>query len=108
MAINVWEVKEGTRFVLPTEKKAFSITTTPVGSNPSSTSVTVYDELDDSDVTTTVYPTNSPGETGDLIELSLFRGDKATAGHKYRVHITFDDDAGNTWTRVIKVAVPEL
>ncbi|GAG53720.1 unnamed protein product [marine sediment metagenome] len=106
---NIWEVKEGTRYVLPTEKKAFSITTTPVGSSPSDISVLVYDELDDSDVTSTVYPTNDPGADGtDVIELSLFRGDKATEGHKYRVHVTFDVDSGDTWTRVFKVTVPEL
>ena len=105
---NIWEVKEGVRYVLPTEKKAFKITTTPVGSSPTSQTVVAYDELDDSDVTTTVYPTNSPTVSSDDITLSLFRGDKATAGHKYRVEVTFTDSDSNVWTRVIKVEVPDL
>ena len=104
----IWEVKEGVRYVLPTEKKAFSITTTPVGSTPTSISVLAYDELDDEDVTSTVYPTNSPTADGDVITLSLFRGDEATEGHKYRVHVTFTDSDSNIWTRIFKVAVPEL
>ena len=105
---NIWEVKEGVRYVLATEKKAFSITTTPVGSSPTSQSVKAYDESVDADVTDTVYPTNSPTVSGDVITLSLFRGDKATAGHKYRVEVYFTDSNSNEWTRVLKVTVPEL
>ena len=105
---NIWEVKEGVRYVLPTEKKAFSITTTPVGSTPTSISVKAYDESVDEDVTSTVYPTNSPSATDDVIRLSLFRGDKASAGHKYRIEITFTDSSSNVWTRVLKVVVPQL
>lgn len=105
---NIWEVKEGVRYVLPTEKKAFSITTTPVGSTPTNISVKAYDESVDEDVTTTVYPTNSPTADGDVIMLSLFRGDLATEGHKYRIHITFTDSSSNVWTRVLKVVVPQL
>ena len=105
---NIWEVKEGVSYVLATEKKAFSVTTTPVGSTPTSIAVVVYDESVDADVTTTVYPTNSPTASGDVITLSLFRGDKATAGHKYRIEITFTDSGGNTWTRIKKVVVPQL
>ena len=104
----IWEVKEGTRYVLPTEKKAFSITTTPVGSSPTSVAVVAYDESVDVDVTSTVYPTNTTSVSGDVITLSLFRGDEATAGHKYRVEVTFTDSDSNIWTRVFKVAVPKL
>ena len=105
---NIWEVKEGVRYVLPTEKKAFKITTTPVGSSPTSQSVKAYDESVDVDVTSTVYPTNSPTVSGNDITLSLFRGDLATEGHKYRVEVTFTDSDSNVWTRVLKVTVPEL
>ena len=105
---NIWEVKEGVRYVLATEKKAFSITTTPVGSSPTNQTVKAYDESVDADVTSTVYPTNSPQVSGDVITLSLFRGDLATAGHKYRVEVTFEDNDNNVWTRILKVTVPDL
>jgi len=76
------------------EKHAHQITTTPWASNPSSPSVIVIDETLGIDVTTTVYPTNSPSANGDVISLSLLQA--LTVGHRYRVEVQFTTGS-NIW-----------
>ncbi len=69
------------------ERIAYSITTSNWVSSPTSPSVKAYDEQDGSDVTSTVYPTNSPSVSGDVISLSLLRA--LTLGHTYRIEVQF-------------------
>jgi hypothetical protein len=69
------------------EEIPYTVTTTNWGSSPSSTAVVAYDEVDKDDVTSTVFPTNSPTESGDVITLSLLKA--LTAGHTYRVEVLF-------------------
>lgn len=69
---------------------AYTLTTTPWGSSPSSVTVTVYDVTPGAtltDVTSTVMPTNSPSVSGDVITLSALK--LLTADHKYRVEVKF-------------------
>lgn len=84
---DILEVAEGIRFQDSDERRVYTITTTNVISDPTSPSVTVYDESTNTDVTSTVMPTNSPSASGDVITLSLLRG--LTAGHSYRVEVEF-------------------
>lgn len=95
------EVVEGIQEQTSDEKVAYSITTTPWGSTPSSISVVAYDENTNTNVTTTVYPTNSPSAVGDVITLSLLRA--LTKGHSYRIEILFTDSTSNTWEAIFCV-----
>ena len=84
----ILEVAEGTQTQSPDERLAYQITTTNWVSSPTTTTVVAYDEtLGGSDVTTTVFPTNSPSEAGDVISLSLLRD--MTKGHTYRIEVKF-------------------
>ena len=69
---------------------AYTLTTTPWGSSPSSVSVAVKDVTAGAaatDVTNTVMPTNSPTVSGDVITLSPLK--LLTDSHKYRVEVKF-------------------
>ncbi len=84
----VIEVAEGTRYQTSDEVRAYTITTTNLVSDPTRPTVVVYDELDNSNVTTTVMPnadTNSA--TGDVITLKSITA--LTIGHTYRVEVKF-------------------
>ena len=86
--MDILEVVEGTLYQTSDERLAHSITTTSWVSNPSSPSVKAFDEgANDKDVTTTVYPSNSPSVSSDTINLSLLRD--LTRGHTYRIEIQF-------------------
>lgn len=83
------EVKEGGLHRQGTDEKVpYSVTTTKWGSSPSSSAVVAYDISDWSDATTTLFPTNTPSESGDKISLSLCQG--LTKGHTYRVEVKFN------------------
>lgn len=73
---------------------AYQITTTPWGSDPSSPSVVVFDQADDSDVTSTVMPTGSPSAAADVITLPSLTS--LTLGSTYRVEVKFAAE-GHTW-----------
>lgn len=74
---------------------AYSITTTPWGSTPTSISVVVKDVTNSyQDVTSVVMPTNSPTANGDVITLSPLK--LLTLGHTYRVEVLFTTGS-NTW-----------
>lgn len=69
---------------------AYTLTTTPWGSSPSSVAVVVKDVTKGetlTDVTNTVMPTNSPSVSGDVITLSPLK--LLTVDHKYRVEVKF-------------------
>jgi hypothetical protein len=83
------EVKEGRQAQGTEEQIAYTVTTTPWGSTPTSISVKVWDVTRGKrlDVTSTVMPTNSPTASGDVITLSLLK--LLTVGHTYRVEVKF-------------------
>ena len=96
MTVKIREVKEGTQYQGADEELAYQITTTNWGSSPSSTAVKAYDENNaDDDVTSTVFPTNSPSESGDVITLSPLKS--MTIGHSYRIEVKFTDGDSNIW-----------
>ena len=80
-------VAEGTRYQTPAGRVPYSITTTNLISSPTSPVVTAYDESVGLDVTSTVFPTNSPSVSGDKISLSLLRD--LTVDHSYRIDVKF-------------------
>ncbi len=72
----------------PNERIIYSITTTNWGTSPASPSVKAYDETNgDTDVTTTVFPTNSPSASGNVVTLSLLRA--LVQDHNYRIEVQF-------------------
>ena len=84
----ILEVLEGLQNQSADERQAYNITTTNWASSPTSTVVKAYNETaNDEDVTSTVFPTNSPSESGDVITLSLLRA--LTRGNTYRIEVQF-------------------
>jgi hypothetical protein len=83
------EIKESPMGQGVDEIIAYTLTTTPWGSSPSSVSVVVYDVTTGArtDVTSVVMPTNSPSATLDVITLSPLK--LLTAEHIYRVEVKF-------------------
>ena len=96
----ILEVVEGLRYQSADEQISYGITTTNWASTPTSPSVVAYDEADNSVVTSTVFPTNSPGVAGDIITLSALRA--LTKGHTYRIEVKFTA-SGNIWECFFKV-----
>jgi hypothetical protein len=92
---SILAVAEGTQYQSPDEQLAYSITTTNYGSTPTDVSVKAYDEHTGTDVTTTVFPTNSPSTDGDVITLSLLKS--LTVGNSYRIDVKFTDSDSNIW-----------
>ena len=71
-----------------------SLTTTPWGSSPSSSSAKVFslkpdgsDEAIDADVTSTVMPDGSASESGDVVTLPLLK--LLTKDTRYRMEVKF-------------------
>jgi len=82
------DVTQGRQSQHASEEVIWSLTTTNVGSSPSSQSCKVYDLTNGSaDVTSTVMPTNSPTVSGDVITLSPLK--LLTAGQIYQVEVTY-------------------
>lgn len=71
------------------EQIAYSVTTTNIGSSPTSPSVKVYqvDGTTYTDVTSTVMPAGSATVSGDDILLPVLKS--LTAGYLYRVEVKF-------------------
>lgn len=81
----------GTKHQGVDEEIVYTITTTQIGSDPTSPSVAVYDATDDhEDVTATVMPTGSPSVAGDVITLPTLKD--LTIDHEYRVEVQFTLD----------------
>lgn len=85
--MSILEVKEGTRQQGAEESVTYDVTTTGWGSNPTNVSVKAYDS-GNADVTSTVFPTNTPSISGDVITLSPLKS--LTESIKYRVEVKFD------------------
>lgn len=80
--------KEGQQVQGVDEQIAYSITTTPWGTSPTSLAVVVKDvTAGGTDVTTTVMPTGSASAVGDVITLPILK--LLTAGSLYRVEVKF-------------------
>jgi len=94
------EVKEGLLYQGADEKIAYTITTTPWGSSPSSVTFKAYNDDSEADVTSTVYPSGSATANGDVITLPLLQA--LTVGTYYRVEVKFDS-GGNTFEVYFRV-----
>lgn len=98
MYVNESPVKQS-----PQESLAYSITTTPWGSTPTSITITVYDVTvpgAETDVTSAVT-TGSNSATGDVITTK--RIGSLTAGKDYRADVAFTDANNNTHEASIKI-----
>lgn len=80
-------VVEGTKQQSADESLGYQVTTTNWESSPTSPSVVAIDETTGKDVTSVVFPTNSPSATSDVISLSLLKN--LVEGHRYRVEVKF-------------------
>jgi len=98
--MSILEVSSGLLYQGKDERLAYSITTTNWEAAPTSPTVVAYDENGWVDVTTTVFPTNSPSASGDVITLSLLRD--LTAGHTYRIEVKFTVSS-NIWECFFRV-----
>jgi hypothetical protein len=88
---------ESPRVQGPGEKIAYSITTTPWGSTPSSVVVTIYDVTDPhapADVTSGSTEASAT-VSGDVITTPRIKS--LTLGKNYRMDVQFQDAASNTW-----------
>lgn len=97
---DILEVSEGVRYQTSDETRVYTITTTNLVSSPTSTTAVVYDELDNSDVTSTVMPSGSHSESGDVITLKPLTA--LTKGHSYRVEVKFTVGS-NIFERYLRV-----
>lgn len=96
MAIHEWDYPYGRNQLEQSadEQIAYKIDTTKWGGSPSSPTCKAYDmALGGTDVTTTVYPTNSPSVSSDEIDLSLLK--LLTKGHTYRIEVKWTDGDSN-------------
>lgn len=92
---NIRGVAEGTQYQGADEELAYSVTTTNWGSSPTNVAVKAYDEHTGTDVTTTVFPTNSPSVAADVITLSPLKA--LTLGNSYRIDVKFTDSDSDIW-----------
>jgi hypothetical protein len=81
------EVAEGLQYQTATEVIPYSVTTTAWVSTPTAPVVAAFDEADESNVTTTVFPLNNPSVNGDIINLSPLRA--LVKGHTYRIEVSW-------------------
>jgi len=80
-------VTEGSKYQSADEELAYQITTTNWASSPTSPTAVATDETTGEIVTTTVFPSNSPSVSGDVIHLSLLKS--LVKGHTYRIEVKF-------------------
>lgn len=81
-------VEEGDQVQGVDEQIAYTLTTTKVGSAPTSPGVKVFDvKANFEDVTSTVMPAGSPLVAGDVITLPILKA--LTAGKTYRVEVQY-------------------
>lgn len=85
------EVKEGLLIQHSGESivRTVDFDETTTAASVSSPSVTVYEEGSETDITSTVMPTNSPSVASLVVTLSLLTA--LTAGKTYRVEVTVSD-----------------
>jgi hypothetical protein len=94
------EVTEGIQSQSSDEEITRTLTTTPWGSDPTSVSVKAYLERTGADVTTTVFPTNTPSVEGDVITFSPMKS--LVKYETYRVEVKFTAES-NIWETYFKV-----
>lgn len=93
MSNNTRQIKEGLQEQGVEEEIVYTLTTTPWGSTPTSISVKAYSVTEVTsppiytDVTSTVFPVNSPTALGDIITLSPCKA--MTEDVLYRIEIKF-------------------
>jgi len=92
--MSILEVTEGQQYQSANEEIIYKLTTTNYASGPATVSVKAYDENTGRDMTATVFPTNTPSVTGDVITLSPLKA--LIKGHTYRIEIKFTA-AFNVW-----------
>jgi hypothetical protein len=86
MAFNIREVVEGTQYQGVDEEIAYTITTTPWGSSPTSMAAVVKD-ASGTDVSSVVMPTGVPTANGDVVTLPTIKS--LTDGQSYRAELKF-------------------
>ncbi len=80
-------VQEGTQEQSANEKLPWAVDVSNYGDNPTSPTAVAIDETDDETVTDTVFPTNSPSVSDNIITLSPLQA--LTKGHLYRIKVLF-------------------
>jgi len=99
--VDIFEVAEGIRYQSSDETRAYTITTTNLVASPTTTTAVVYDETaNDENVSSTVMPSGSHSESGDVITLKPLTA--LTKGHDYRVEVKFVVGS-NTFERYFRV-----
>lgn len=84
----ILEVSQGELTQSADESLTYTISTTNWASSPTSPSVQAYDEsANNADVTSTVFPTNSPSVSNDIITLSPLKS--LIKGKQYRIEVKF-------------------
>lgn len=91
-----FEVVEGIQNQVADEELIYKITTTNFSSTPTTPVVKAYKIVGsvETDVTSTLFPTNTPSVSGDIITLSPLKG--LIKGGYYRIEIKFTA-GGNIW-----------
>ena len=98
--MDILEITQGIQYQSADEQLAYQITTTNWASSPTSPSVVAFDETTNEVVTSTVFPTNSPSVSGDVITLSLL--ESLIKGHTYRIEVEFTVGS-NVWECFFRV-----
>ena len=89
--MSVLEIAEGKLYQGIDEEVPYNITTTPWLSSPTGPTVVVYDEQDESDVTSSVGAITAT-TSGDVITMSVLKS--LTLGHSYRIEVKFTVGSG--------------
>ena len=105
-AIN--EVLEGRLYLTVGEERVFAIDVTGIKVNgvqivPASPVVTAYDLSNNTNVTSTVLPTNNPTISDPNINLPLFKA--FSAGKVYRIVVVFTNGSTEKFVRWIEVYI---
>jgi len=90
MTTEIREIKQGLQEQGADEQIEYTLTTTPWGTSPTSTSATIWSHDPTTDVYTNVTATNMSGSTsvsGDVITLPIVKS--LVAGTLYRVEVQF-------------------
>ena len=84
------EVVEGLQEQSSDEEIPYQVDVSNWGSNPTGLSAVAYVHDSNVDVTSTVFPTNSPSVSGNVITLSALKD--LTIGQTYRIEVLFTID----------------
>lgn len=102
---NILEIAEGKQQVGASERKIWTIDTSNVATSPTSATVTAYDlDLGD-DVTSTIFPSNTPSFSGNVITLDLAKS--WTVGHTYVITVVFVVSTEYHTCKIYVECVPE-